>query len=336
VSESDTAAPPRVSVCVVTYNQERFIAECLESILGQETDFPFEVIVADDGSTDGGRTIIKRFAREHPGRISPILHARNVGITANYLAAHQAARGEYVAHMDGDDVMLPGRLQIQADFLDANPKCAMVGSNAIAFSTDSDGAHRFEGMTSAKRHPPVFDFDYFVEHNGFLFPHSSKMYRRSMSPDMSGFERLYDVQLHVMQAAQGDVGYIHAPLLKYRINAGISVGRDGLSDHIASIELAEQLGAGAESVRYAYARACYGGALTSLRSGDHDEFRRRIELSARYGALQRSKDELWRGVLLRWRRSPKFLAALLDFKERSWRFVQRSGRPMRPPAARSA
>ena len=321
--------PPKVSVCVMTYNQERFIGECLESIVTQETDFDVEVIVADDASTDRTAAIVRDYEARFPERLRGIYHPNNIGVKANYLSAHDAARGEYVAHVDGDDILLPGKLNRQVQFLDAHPSCAFVGSNGVLFSTREDGGHRFEGYTNPAPHPALMNFDDFVERNGFLFTHSSKMYRRSLSPDLSGVERFIDVNLHVLQAARGAVGYIHDPLLKYRINAGISVGRDGYADHIASIETAERLGAAPEAVRYAYARAAFEGALTALRAGKDAEFRRRIELSAVYGALRRRNDTLWRSLLLGMRSRPDALRRLLALKESASRFRSRR----RPEAA---
>ncbi len=324
-----TARPPsapKVSVCVMTYNQERFIGECLESVVTQATTFDFEIIVADDASTDRTAAIVRDYEARYPGKLRGVIHPNNVGVKANYLSAHDAARGEYVAHVDGDDILLPGKLQRQADFLDAHPACAFVGSNGVLFSTLDDGGHRFEGYTNPAPHPSVMDFDRFVERNGFLFVHSSKMYRRALSPNLSGVERFIDVNLHVLQAAHGDVGYLHEPLVKYRVNAGMSVGRDGYLDHIASIESAERLGASAESVRYAYARAAFEGALTALRSGADAEFRRRIELSAAYGALRRRNDKLWRSMLFRLRTRPGALRRLLAAKETVSRYRSRGER----------
>jgi len=321
---------PKVSVCVMTYNQERFIGECLESIVAQQTDFPFEIIVADDASTDGTAEVIRRFASKHGDLIRLIQHANNIGATANYLSAHAAARGDYVAHMDGDDVMLPGKLQKQAAALDADPALAFVATNALAFTTREDGSHAHQGRTGAHAYPPLLTFDEFLEHNGFFFVHSSKMYRRAKSPDLSGYDRLIDVQVHVLQAANGGVAYLDQPLLKYRLDAGVSVGRDGMQDHIVSIEMAERLGAAPRTIKYAYARACYEGALTSLRRRDYAEFRRRIELSVRYDVLRRPKDVAWRAALYRLRHTPGALAAVLRLKERAWRLRRRRLSPASP------
>src|SRR5450759_3411095 len=68
---------PKVSVCVVTYNQEKFIRQCLQSIVDQETDCDFEVIVGDDCSTDGTRDIVREFAERYPTMIKVILQDTN-------------------------------------------------------------------------------------------------------------------------------------------------------------------------------------------------------------------------------------------------------------------
>jgi glycosyltransferase involved in cell wall biosynthesis len=109
---------PKVSVCVLTYNHEKYIRQCLQSIIDQETDFDFEVVVGDDCSTDGTRAIVREFAEKYPGVVKPIFHEINVGSNPNYFSVHGSAIGKYVAHIDGDDYALPGKLQKQADKLD--------------------------------------------------------------------------------------------------------------------------------------------------------------------------------------------------------------------------
>lgn len=117
---------PKVSVCVVTYNQEKYIRQCLQSIMDQVTNFDFEVIVSDDCSTDNTRAIVQEFADRYPGVVKPIFHERNIGALKNFVFVHQQAVGEYIAHVDGDDYCLPGKLQAQADLLDKDPSCNIV------------------------------------------------------------------------------------------------------------------------------------------------------------------------------------------------------------------
>lgn len=117
---------PKVSVCVVTYNQEKYIGKCLQSIVDQETDFAFEVIVGDDCSTDRTRSIVESFAERYPGIVRPLFHEKNLGPTKNYLSVHNQAKGLYVAHLDGDDYCLPGKLKTLAAHMDTNPECRIV------------------------------------------------------------------------------------------------------------------------------------------------------------------------------------------------------------------
>lgn len=112
----------KVSVIVVTYNHAAFIAKSLDSILSQVTDFPFEVIVTDDASTDETAAIVRRYAVEFPDRIKPILAQTNVGPSANFEKALKLASGKYLAYCDGDDYWNDNaKLQQAVDVLDANP-----------------------------------------------------------------------------------------------------------------------------------------------------------------------------------------------------------------------
>lgn len=117
---------PKVSVCVVTYNQERYIEQCLQNLVEQKTDFSFEIIVADDCSTDNTKHIVERFVLAYPDVVRAHFHPKNIGAYKNFTFVHSLAQGQYVAHMDGDDYALPGKLQAQSDFLDKHPECNIV------------------------------------------------------------------------------------------------------------------------------------------------------------------------------------------------------------------
>jgi glycosyltransferase involved in cell wall biosynthesis len=114
---------PKVSVCVVTYNQDKYIGQCLQSIVDQQVNFDFDVIVSDDCSTDGTRAIVQEFVKKYPELVKPIFHEKNIGAYKNFVFIHEQATGTYIAHMDGDDYALPGKLQIQSDYLDVNNEC---------------------------------------------------------------------------------------------------------------------------------------------------------------------------------------------------------------------
>lgn len=117
---------PKVSVCIVTYNQVSYIRKCVESILQQDADYDFEVIVGDDCSTDGTREVLNELKCRYSERLSLILHEKNVGPINNYFSVHNSAKGEYIAHLDGDDYALPGKLQVLSNYLDENTDCKIV------------------------------------------------------------------------------------------------------------------------------------------------------------------------------------------------------------------
>src|SRR5690606_24412380 len=89
-------------------------------------------------STDNTREIIKEFVKAYPKIIRVILHKNNIGPYQNYLFAHKEAIGRYIAHMDGDDYSLPGKLQNQVSFLDDNPDCNIVWHPMSKLSENGD------------------------------------------------------------------------------------------------------------------------------------------------------------------------------------------------------
>jgi glycosyltransferase involved in cell wall biosynthesis len=127
---------PKVSICVVTYNQKEYLKECLDGLIAQKFSFDYEVIVGDDASTDGTTDVVKEYSRRYPGLIVPLLHSENVGPFKNYLLTHAAAKGRYVCHMDGDDLAYANKINTQNDFLDKNKFHQIVWHRVKIFSDD--------------------------------------------------------------------------------------------------------------------------------------------------------------------------------------------------------
>jgi len=172
-----TTGRPKLSVCVMTYNQERYIRDCLQSIVDQKTDFPFQVIVADDCSKDGTRAIIHEFGERYPEVIKPVLRPINLGPTKNFMDLHNSVETDYVAHMDGDDLMLPGKLQKQVAFLDANPEFSVVWHRVNLFD-DKGGFLPGENYDLSAYPKGVVTLEHSLR-LGSVAAHSSIMYRRS-------------------------------------------------------------------------------------------------------------------------------------------------------------
>ena len=100
----------KVNVCVVTYNQQDFIRQCLDSILSQQTDFVFNLLVADDCSTDRTPAILAEYQSRYPQQVILLQRSKNLGAYQNFKDVHQQASAPYVCHCDGDDYWLPGKL----------------------------------------------------------------------------------------------------------------------------------------------------------------------------------------------------------------------------------
>lgn len=115
----------KVSVCVVTYNQEKYIEQCIKSVLDQETQYSFEIIIGDDASTDGTRDILKKLKSLYPSKIRLILHEKNVGPSDNVFSTYRLAKGEYIAHLDGDDYFFPMKLEQQISLMDKDVNCGI-------------------------------------------------------------------------------------------------------------------------------------------------------------------------------------------------------------------
>lgn len=122
---------PEVSVLMTVRNGEAFLEEAIESVRAQQTSALWELILVDDGSTDGSRLLAERFAR-HDSRIKVLSHPQNgnLGISASRNLALQHARGEILAFLDADDVWLPYRLEHQLNLLRAQPEIAMIYGQA--------------------------------------------------------------------------------------------------------------------------------------------------------------------------------------------------------------
>lgn len=133
----------KVTVYLSTYNQADYVAQALESILMQKTSFDFEVIAADDCSTDRTQAIIMDYADRYPGRIIPYFTNPNVGGCRKLTDVIDAGlfRGEYLAYLEGDDYWLgEDRLQTLVDFLEAHPEYSRVSHKRLVI--DENGTEK--------------------------------------------------------------------------------------------------------------------------------------------------------------------------------------------------
>lgn len=278
---------PKVSVCVITYNQEKYIRQCLQSIVDQETNFDFEVIVGDDCSTDGTRVIVQEFAEKYPEVVKPIFHDTNIGGTKNIVFVHGQAIGEYIAHMDGDDFMLPDKLRIQAGELDKNPDCAICAHAMKHFDQRNQCYRKLRPKTIPRKSDIAF-----LLMNLPFFSHSSKMYRAECRDGLdSDQDEILDCYFHVHQALRGNILYLNDVLGVYRLNIGVATANCCLDSIyfipnpkmlilvLEAIEYAGHSGVEAGLINKSKATAYLGSSYSHLMAKDFKMFQMLINKS---------------------------------------------------------
>jgi glycosyltransferase involved in cell wall biosynthesis len=128
---------PLVSIVVVTYNQAVFMHETLKGTMEQDYQ-NLEVIVSDDGSEDGTTEIIMDYAKQHPGRLFPIVNQGHLGITGNSNRALKACRGKYIAFQGGDDIFLPQKISKQVRWMEEDEQRVLCGHDVEIFNSSTN------------------------------------------------------------------------------------------------------------------------------------------------------------------------------------------------------
>ncbi|HEY5442683.1 MAG TPA: glycosyltransferase [Candidatus Saccharimonadales bacterium] len=203
---------PKVSVITPTYNQEKYIRQALDGFISQKTDFDFEIIVADDHSTDSTPHIIEEYARTHLGIIRPIIRKKNIGVAANFKDALNAARGEYIALCEGDDYWTdPEKLQLQVDFLDDNPGYALCFHPVkVIFENKEQASYVYPDPKQGSN----FTVEKLLQAN--FVQTNSIMYRRQSYQKMPEDILPVDWYLHLYHAQFGGIGFIDRTMSVYR------------------------------------------------------------------------------------------------------------------------
>ena len=138
IQSDNIVCNPKVSVVIATYNQVNYIEQTVLSALNQKTSFPFEVVVADDGSNDGERELLESIYTKYQEKLRLIFNDKNLMVTLNYINAIHEARGEYVATLDGDDYYLrEDVLQLLVDYLDNHNDVSLVHGGYRKFQSET-------------------------------------------------------------------------------------------------------------------------------------------------------------------------------------------------------
>ena len=217
----------KFTVCLLAYNHASYIVQAIESILMQKTAFEFDIVIGEDDSNDGTRAIVQDYARRFPDKIHVILgsrsdvhkiHGRVTG-RRNYHSVLSAARGEYIALLDGDDFWISAaKLQQQADYFDAHPECTVCGTDAWI---DCAGERTKFSARFWKKPGPIYTLEDVLS-GDFVPPSCTLALRRSALdfPDMFWRTITGDMALYSICGSRGNFAVLPEPTAVYRVNAG--------------------------------------------------------------------------------------------------------------------
>ena len=229
---------PRVSVVLPTYNHEKYVGECIQSVLDQ-TYQNFEIIITDDGSTDGTVNVIKEF---DDSRIQFYTHAENKGACAAINNCIQKAAGEYIAVLNSDDAWEPTKLEKQVQYLDSHPEIGAVFTK-VAFVDEAGnliGPENYKGFYKfEKENRSRYEWLRFFFSPGNCLCHPSVLIRKKCYDEVGLYDErvanLPDLDMWVRLCLKYDIHILNEKLVRFRIMTDkSSASADKPSTHIRS------------------------------------------------------------------------------------------------------
>lgn len=226
----------KLSVLCTVYNHAKFIRQALDGFVMQKTNFPFEVLVHDDASTDGSTEIIREYAERYPDIIKPIYQTENqwrkgISISKTFLYPH--VRGEYVALCEGDDYWIDdNKLQRQVDFLDAHPDFSICFHPVEVKWEDNSQPDSIFPIAELRFHKTVLDLSDLLQQN--FIQTNSVVYRWRFHKDSTDLMPSHilpgDWFLHLLHAQTGKIGFLPEVMAVYRKHEGGIWYESGRSD----------------------------------------------------------------------------------------------------------
>lgn len=228
------------TVLLISYNHKDTISRAIESILEQDTQYPFKIHAFDDGSTDGTKEIIATFSKEYPDIFFPFIAEKNQGAQTNYWNAFASVDTPYCVLLEGDDFYCnPQKIELQIKALEDHPYCSFCGHDTYLFS-NGEAFREYEEGAKAMTAPllktkDVFTYQDFVPitTGGYIPYGSARMIRTSaLKLDEIKYKEavLFDFSQFYFLLLQGDYYYIDLPMSAYvRNGTGICSGKSPLA-----------------------------------------------------------------------------------------------------------
>jgi glycosyltransferase involved in cell wall biosynthesis len=232
---------------MVTYNQVRFIGQAVRSVLAQRTPFPVELVIGDDGSTDGTTDLLRTLAAEHPGTIRLLTRDRNLGFARNSLDVIAHCHGEYLACLDGDDYWTTtDGLARQVAYLETHPDCVLCFGRAD-YLIDATG-EILPGAVGPTQHQPSYDLDDLLAQGNFVTTNSVLLRRPQLDQEALARHSLallcVDFVKHLLLAQRGRLGYLDEVFYVYRGHpGGVFNGQPKVKQARAALAVYVEMGA---------------------------------------------------------------------------------------------
>jgi glycosyltransferase involved in cell wall biosynthesis len=208
---------PFVSICIFTYNHEKFIAQCIESVLMQKTNFNFEIILGEDYSTDNTRSICTEYTKKYPEKVRLLDRGKNLGMCENVFDTLRNANGDYLAILDGDDYWIhPFKLQMQFDFLELHWDKNLVFHQTIIIDELSGEVNLF-----VKEEKSTFCLNEII--GSWIMATGAMFFRKSAMdyPEFLSHTHNFDLAIQLIVNREGSkTGYLNEIMSVYRINFG--------------------------------------------------------------------------------------------------------------------
>jgi glycosyltransferase involved in cell wall biosynthesis len=212
---------PLLSVCFITYNHEKYIRQALESILMQKVDFPIEIVIGNDCSTDGTSAIVKEYLEQFPTLIRLNEIQSNIGMTANWLSTISACKGKYIAMLEGDDYWTDvNKLQKQVEFLESHSNYSFVAHDLSVI--EEKGVLAKDSLLHFSLSQEFTIFDIFKKQ--IFLQTATLVFRREMLQSFPSWAdkrvKSIDILLYMMLATQAPFYYIAEKMSVYRLHEG--------------------------------------------------------------------------------------------------------------------
>lgn len=195
-----------ISIGVLAYQHEKVLGALLNSIVGQKTKYSYKVIIGVDLCKDKTLEVANTYCKLYPNKITVVERKENIGAVENYFDLLDRLNGRFVMIHDGDDVMLPNKLEKLGDFLSVNPDCAMVGHRllrACALLKNVNGGRDIYDL------PQKFDVGFLVEHM-ITLSSSQKLYRNPVVKPL--YKNTIDFGMDIAHTGSGKIGFINETL----------------------------------------------------------------------------------------------------------------------------